>query len=259
MNRAQLEHLIRASANIVGDHQLIVIGSQSVLGKFPEAPAELLFSMEADLFAKNKRKETDKLEAIGEGSDFHQQNGYYADPVDENTAILPRDWKARLINVETYSVSLKRTVTGFCLDPNDLFIAKIAAGRDKDIAFAQSMIEHNMVSQERVTELAKKVVAPEDDPLLGKRITTRIAGLFARVPSEMMTHINEISGQYTGTIISKSESIVQQDIGRDVIKVHEARKLTSDPELGKSYTIQYKNGLGVVTEKVHERDQDLSR
>lgn len=49
MKRGQLEHLIRAASTIVDDDELIVIGSQAVLGQFPEAPAELLVSVEADL------------------------------------------------------------------------------------------------------------------------------------------------------------------------------------------------------------------
>ena len=54
MNRAQLEHVIRASAMIVEDDEIIVIGSQSVLGQFPDAPAEILVSVEADVFPKNR-------------------------------------------------------------------------------------------------------------------------------------------------------------------------------------------------------------
>lgn len=46
MNIEQLQHLLRASAQIVGDDQFIVIGSQSILGKYPNAPAELLWSTE---------------------------------------------------------------------------------------------------------------------------------------------------------------------------------------------------------------------
>ena len=36
--RADLEHIIRAAGMIVNDDDLIVIGSQSVLGEFPDAP-----------------------------------------------------------------------------------------------------------------------------------------------------------------------------------------------------------------------------
>lgn len=44
MNRAQLEHVIRAAATIAGDDEIVVIGSQAILGQFPDAPAELVVS-----------------------------------------------------------------------------------------------------------------------------------------------------------------------------------------------------------------------
>jgi hypothetical protein len=47
MTREQLGHVIRASAAIAGVEDIVVIGSQSVLGQFPDAPAELLVSREA--------------------------------------------------------------------------------------------------------------------------------------------------------------------------------------------------------------------
>ena len=38
MTRAQLEHLLRAAATIADDDEIVVIGSQAILGQFPEAP-----------------------------------------------------------------------------------------------------------------------------------------------------------------------------------------------------------------------------
>lgn len=112
MKRQDLEHLLRASGKIIGETQFIVIGSQSVLGAYPEAPDDLLMSMEADLIPKNRKDKTDSLNTIGELSDFHDLHGYYVDPVDEKTAILPRGWKGRLINVSNENTN---GVTGLCL------------------------------------------------------------------------------------------------------------------------------------------------
>ena len=53
MTRDQLEHLIRASATIADDDEIVVVGSQAVLGQFPDAPEELCRSMEADLWPRN--------------------------------------------------------------------------------------------------------------------------------------------------------------------------------------------------------------
>jgi len=50
MTREQLEHVIRASAAIAGVCDIVVIGSQAILGEFPSAPPELLVSREADVY-----------------------------------------------------------------------------------------------------------------------------------------------------------------------------------------------------------------
>lgn len=50
MRREDLEHVIRAAAALTGEREIVVIGSQAILGARPEAPAALLASMDADVF-----------------------------------------------------------------------------------------------------------------------------------------------------------------------------------------------------------------
>ena len=38
MKRSELEHLIRAAGSIANDAEIVIIGSQSILGQFPDAP-----------------------------------------------------------------------------------------------------------------------------------------------------------------------------------------------------------------------------
>ncbi|MBK7016895.1 MAG: hypothetical protein IPH39_15275 [Sulfuritalea sp.] len=176
MQRSELEHLLRAAGEIVDERQFIVIGSQSILGKYPDAPEELLRSREADFIAKNRPERITMLEAIGEASRFYETHGYYVDPVDSRTAVLPRDWKSRLVNVSSPDTN---GVTGLCLDPHDLFISKVAAWREKDIEFAKVMIGHGMVEKDRLLVLASKVPNPEDDLSRAARIIKRIERLCA--------------------------------------------------------------------------------
>ena len=48
--------------------------------------------------------------------------------------------------------------TGWCLDVHDLAVSKLAAGRDKDLAFVRVLVQHGMadvdVIQERLGMLA---------------------------------------------------------------------------------------------------------
>jgi hypothetical protein len=115
MTRAQLEHLIRAAATIADDPEIVVIGSQAVLGQFPEAPPDLLVSVEADLYPRHHPERSDLIDgSIGELSPFHQTFGYYAHGVDEEAAKLPAGWQQRLVRVPVEGA------VGLCLEIHDL-------------------------------------------------------------------------------------------------------------------------------------------
>ncbi len=69
MQRPQLEHIIRAAVGITGATEIVVIGSQAVLGQFPTAPANLLVSIEADVFTFRDPAAADLIDgSIGEGT-----------------------------------------------------------------------------------------------------------------------------------------------------------------------------------------------
>src|SRR5947209_6387215 len=53
MTRSELEHLIGVAGEISEDREIVVIGGQAILGQYPDAPAALLRSMEADVFPRN--------------------------------------------------------------------------------------------------------------------------------------------------------------------------------------------------------------
>jgi hypothetical protein len=144
MNRQQLEHVVRAACAIADDDELIIVGSQAVLGQFPDAPAELLVSMELDVFPKNKPELADLIEgSIGELSLFHETFGYYADGVDEATVTLPPGWRERLVPVRGPGTNGK---IGWALEIHDLLIAKYVASREKDRIFARAALRHRLAN-----------------------------------------------------------------------------------------------------------------
>jgi hypothetical protein len=84
MKRPQLEHILRAAAAITGADRFVVIGSQAILGQVPDPPAELVVSIEADLFSLRGAEDADLIDGtIGELSPFHRTFGYYAHGVGE--------------------------------------------------------------------------------------------------------------------------------------------------------------------------------
>jgi hypothetical protein len=49
MTRRELKHAIRAACDASGDDQVYVVGSQAMLGQYPDAPEALRQSAEADI------------------------------------------------------------------------------------------------------------------------------------------------------------------------------------------------------------------
>jgi hypothetical protein len=144
MKRSELEHLIRAAGTIAEDDEIVIIGSQAVLGQFPDAPAVLLVSAEADLYPLNHPERADLIDGrIGEGSQFHAEFGYYAQGVGEETAVLPRGWRERLVRIANPNT---RGIAGLCLEINDLAISKYVAGREKDLQFTRELARHGMTA-----------------------------------------------------------------------------------------------------------------
>jgi hypothetical protein len=169
MQRPQLEHIIRASVGITGATEIVVIGSQAVLGQFPDAPAVLLVSIEADVFTFRSPDDAELIDgSIGEGSPFHQTFGYYAHGVAEETAILPAGWKERLIPVRNANTG---NGCGLCLEVNDLAVAKLAAGREKDVAFVGGLFRHNLADATIIESRLR------DTSLSGERLELTLARL----------------------------------------------------------------------------------
>ena len=56
MKKQQVDHILRAAGRIAEDDQFIIIGSQSLHGKFPDLPDDLLASMKFDLYAKTSEQ-----------------------------------------------------------------------------------------------------------------------------------------------------------------------------------------------------------
>ena len=159
MTRDELEHIIRASGDITDQYEFVIVGSQSMLGPVPRPEDVFTVSMEADIYPLQAPELADKIDgAIGEGSQFHQTYGYYAEGVGPETAILPSNWMQRVHRVQNGNTKDR---VGYCLDPVDLFLSKAAAGREKDRDFCMALFEHGYVAPARVLELVP--LMPLDD------------------------------------------------------------------------------------------------
>lgn len=160
MKKRQLDHVLRAAGRITGEKQFLIVGSQSLHGKYPDLSDDILKSFEVDLIVSKRPDRTEWLNAIGIHSAFHESFGYYADPVDQKTAILPKGWKGRLVNLPPGDTE---DVQGLCLDPHDLAISKYVAGREKDLIFTRELVVRGILSSERLRSLLD--ITPVDEQM----------------------------------------------------------------------------------------------
>lgn len=167
MNLQQLEHILRAGGSIAGCRELVIIGSQALLASFPNAPEELLGSMEVDCYPLDQPDRADLIDgSIGELSPFHQTFGYYAHGVGPETAVLPAGWRSRLVRLQSENTG---GISGWCLAPVDLAVSKLLAGRAKDMDFVRAMVRSGVVDAAAIGPLVVEL-SEEEGRLLGERL-----------------------------------------------------------------------------------------
>lgn len=142
MNRDQLAHLLRAVADAIGEADILVIGSQAILGSHDEfeLPDETTLSMEADLgfFDGPDEEKSDQIDGVvGEMSRFYESFGFYGHGVSITTAVVPDGWRERLVPLSSPMTGAAR---GWCLEPHDLAVSKLVRGDPKDYRFTDALV-----------------------------------------------------------------------------------------------------------------------
>lgn len=162
MRREELEHVVGAAANLVGEEAFVLIGSQAILGTVADPPETLLRSMEVDLFPRDSPEKAIQIDgSLGDGSQFHATFGYYAHGVGPETAKAPRGWQDRLVRLEVPPrPGSTHGAVAYCLEPHDLVLAKCVAGRDRDREFTRDAVISGLV--DRPTLLARIKDLPAD-------------------------------------------------------------------------------------------------
>jgi len=169
MKRQDLEHIIRAAAEITDEYEFVIVGSQSILGGIPYPPAVFTVSSEADIYPLNAFEKADQIDAaIGEGSAFHDTHGYYAQGVGPETACLPEGWLDRVERIQNQGTNGR---VAYCLGVLDLFMAKAVADRDKDRDFDVALLTYGYVKADEAIAMVDRM--PIDSASKG-RLRARI-------------------------------------------------------------------------------------
>lgn len=145
---ALTSNIIRAACRVAEQDQVLVIGSQSVLGTYGELelPEESTFSEEADVFP---------LFDDADGTKSTQIDGTLVEQVSSTrrsdttlralTAVpppLPAGWAERLVPIETRTPTTTRAGAWTC---TICAVQKLIANRDKDRAFVTALIHDDLV------------------------------------------------------------------------------------------------------------------
>lgn len=140
MTREELEHIIRAAADVTDQYEFVIVGSQSILGPVPHPEDVFTMSAEADIYPLHAPELAEKIEgALGEGSSFHDTYGYYAQGFGPETAVLPAGWMARVHRVQAEGTNGR---VGYCLD-----VAETCScpRQEEDREFCTALLVHEHV------------------------------------------------------------------------------------------------------------------
>ena len=174
MRRSELQHVILEIGRRFNLKEVFIIGSSAILAVIPDPPEGILTkSRDVDVIplSDDDERMADRISFVmGEASPFDEEYGYHAQGVSFKTpTFAPRDWQRRTIEVRVDEY------VAHCMEPHDLILSKLGAGREKDLEFAQACVNLKLVDRETLLERQALVEAPAERVAL---IEKRVAALF---------------------------------------------------------------------------------
>ena len=144
MKKEQVCDALESLRVITNETHMIVIGTQSLHGLHPNVPDEIMYSREVDVILKNKASLANWIsDVVGDETPFEVERGYFIDHIRPKPGlpILADGWEQRL----TRRNEINNCTIDY-LSPEDLAIAKLGAGREKDFPFVAGMALKNIIS-----------------------------------------------------------------------------------------------------------------
>jgi hypothetical protein len=153
-------------------HDFYVVGSAAILAALPDPPAgALTATRDVDVIPPGDDEQlADRISfVLGEASDFDIEHGYYAQGVSLRTpAFAPTDWPSRALPVRVADY------TAWCMEPHDLVLSKLGAGREKDLEFARDAAGLGLVQCEELLTRLESVRCTDEHR---RQITARVQAL----------------------------------------------------------------------------------
>lgn len=142
MRREDLRRLFAQARALSGEADYVVLGSLAALGYAGELPPRMAMSLDVDAYGKSDPGRIFELApALGQGSAFEAENGYYLDPISPRIATLPDAWEERLVRVE-----LESGLAAWFLEPNDAAVSKYARMEPRDREWIRAGLRAGILS-----------------------------------------------------------------------------------------------------------------
>jgi hypothetical protein len=128
LNREQLHALLSEARKQVQHTEFVVVGSLAILGAVAQPPRSMVVSIDVDAYLKQDPQRTGELAAaLGQGSAFEDEFGYYLDPVSPHLPSFPQGWQDRLTLLDFGDVQ------AFFVNANDVAVSKYMRGEERDM------------------------------------------------------------------------------------------------------------------------------
>lgn len=154
MNRDQLHALLTEARKQVQHAEFVIVGSLAILGAVAEPPRTMVMSIDVDTYLKNDPQRTGELvQALGQGSAFEDEFGYYLDPVSPHLPSFPQGWQDRLILLDFGDVK------AFFVEPNDVAVSKYMRGEDRDMRWLLAGLKGGLINLDTIERRAASAPA----------------------------------------------------------------------------------------------------
>jgi hypothetical protein len=169
LNRAQLHALLHRAKELSGHSEFVIVGSLAILGAVADPPDAMVVSIDVDTYLKADPGRTGELsEALGQGSPFEDEHGYYLDPVSPHLPSFPEGWQQRLILIDFGDVR------AFFVEPNDVAVSKYIRGDERDMRWLREGLNSGLLNMDVIERRIGSAPTADDTELPAAR--RRIAG-----------------------------------------------------------------------------------
>lgn len=265
MHRDQIQKALEAAHDLSNHYEFVIAGSLSVLGLLESPPASMSMSIDIDFYPlRDPGRAGDIAEVLGEGSPFHDHNGFYLDAISPMLPTLPDGWEDRLVKRELGGV------TAYFLDVNDTAISKYARGEENDFRWLEAGYDAGIFNMNSITARLERATSFFNQSEKAAALSRHRMHLLAMEPTGQLDHdllgflhanslesaitaIDDEAGMYCGKILWTSDKFVVQSLGRGVTAIHCSSTWTSLPEVGQAATLKYRDGIPGISTRKQER------